>query len=105
MGFFLRNEFCDPYFLFQVIHHVTVVNIWKNCQRLKTFRANVVSNPFSPNSDQHQISPYNINAYSIPEVMRIKDMITQGKFSRYFNNFSTILLKEKYGDKIGEFGP
>ena len=33
------------------------------------------------NSDQHQISPCNINAYSIPEVMRIKDMITQGGFS------------------------
>ena len=38
-------------------------------------------NPLSPNSDQHQISPYNINAYTAPEVMRIKDMITQGEFS------------------------
>ena len=27
----------------------------------------------SPNSDQHQISPRDINAYSTPEVMRIKD--------------------------------
>ena len=27
---------------------------------------------------KHQISPCNINAYSTPEVMRIKDMITQG---------------------------
>ena len=27
--------------------------------------------------DQHQISPCNINAYSTPYVMRIKDMITQ----------------------------
>ena len=36
--------------------------------------------PSSPNSDQHQISPCNINAYSTPEVMRIKDMITQGEF-------------------------
>ena len=34
-------------------------------------------NPLSPNSDQHQISPGNINVYSIPEVMRIKDTITQ----------------------------
>ena len=33
-------------------------------------------NPLSPNSDQHEISPCNINAYSTPEVMRIKDMIT-----------------------------
>ena len=36
--------------------------------------------PFSPNSDQHQISPCNINAYSTPEVMRIKDLITRGEF-------------------------
>ena len=34
--------------------------------------------PLSPNSDQHQFSPKNINAYSNPEVMSIKDMITQG---------------------------
>ena len=38
-------------------------------------------NPLSPNSDQHQISPCFINAYSTPEVMRMKDMITQGEFS------------------------
>ena len=37
-------------------------------------------NPLSPNSDQHQISPCNINACSTPEVMRINDMITQGEF-------------------------
>ena len=34
-------------------------------------------NPLRPSSDQHQISHYNINAYSAPEVARIKDMITQ----------------------------
>ena len=38
-------------------------------------------NPISPNSDQHQISPCNINAYSTSEVMRIKDMIIPGEFS------------------------
>ena len=38
-------------------------------------------NPLSPNSDQHQISPGKINVYSIPEVMRIKDTITQDEFS------------------------
>ena len=55
------------------------------------------------NSDQHQISSCNINAYSTSEVMRIKDLITKGEFS-CFNNFSTVLLyKETYGDKIGEF--
>ena len=46
----------------------------------------------SPNSDQHQISPCNINAYSTPEVMRINDMITQGEFSWFFNNFSSVLF-------------
>ena len=35
----------------------------------------------SPNDDQHRISPCNINASLTPEVMRIKDMITQGGFS------------------------
>ena len=38
-------------------------------------------NPLSPNSDQHQISPYNISAYSIREVMRFKDMIMQDEIS------------------------
>ena len=28
-----------------------------------------------------KISPYNINAFSTHEVMRIKDLITQGEFS------------------------
>ena len=30
--------------------------------------------PLSPNSDQHQISPCNTNAYSTPEVMKIKKL-------------------------------
>ena len=41
----------------------------------------ILFNPLSRGSDQHKISPCNINAYSTPEVMRIKDMITQGEFS------------------------
>ena len=56
-----------------------------NCFAFRLFRTlNLKTLSFkhlSPNSDQHQISPYNINAYSTPEVMRIKDMITQGEFS------------------------
>ena len=47
----------------------------KFCQKINEV------NPLSPNSDQHEKSPNNINAYSTPEVMRIKDMITQGEFS------------------------
>ena len=56
--------------------------------------------PLSPNSDQHQISPCNIIAYSTPEVTRIKDMITQGEFCSYFNNFSTVQLfqREVWGE-------
>ena len=46
-----------------------------------------------------------MNAYSTPEVMGIKDVITQGEFSWYFDNFSPVLLWEKYGDKIREFVP
>ena len=40
-------------------------------------------NPLTPtrNSDQHQISPGNISAYSTPEVMRIMEMISQGEIS------------------------
>ena len=38
-------------------------------------------NPLSPNNDQYHISPCNINAYSTPEVMRIKNIITQDEFS------------------------
>ena len=38
-------------------------------------------NPLSPKSDQHQISPCNINALSIKKVTRIKNMITQDEFS------------------------
>ena len=52
-------------------------------------------NPLSLNSDQHQISPCNINAYATPQVKRIKYMVTQGGFSGYFNNFSPVLLEEK----------
>ena len=44
-------------------------------------------NPLRPISDQHQISPFNINAYSTPEVMRIMDMINQGDFFLYKHVF------------------
>ena len=38
-------------------------------------------NPLSPKSDQHQISPCNINALQHRVVMRITDMITQDVFA------------------------
>ena len=34
-------------------------------------------NPLSPSSDQHQISPCNINAQLSAQVSRIKEMITR----------------------------
>ena len=43
----------------------------------------------SPNSDQHQIFPCTVFT---PEVMRIKDIITQAKIFLVFNNFSTVLF-------------
>ena len=40
-----------------------------------------IINPLSPKSDQHQISPCNINALYNRVVMRITDMITQDEFA------------------------
>ena len=37
-------------------------------------------NPLRPNSDLSQTSPCNIKGLSVSEVMRIENMITQGKF-------------------------
>ena len=66
----------------------------KKKERIKVRK--IYINPLSP-SDQYQISPCNDNAYSTPEVMRIKDMITQVEFSWYFNDLSTVPWKEKHG--------
>ena len=49
-------------------------------------------NPLSPKSDQHQISPCNINALLNRVVMRITDMITQDEFAGYFIYVSPLLL-------------
>ena len=98
----------------RVFYRSLVIKDWTNVhaqilliQRRPSIRSHSVLlfNAVSPNSNQHQISPCNINAYSTPEVMRIKDMITQGEFSWYFNNMSLLfyILLEKYGDMIGEF--
>ena len=56
--------------------------IWPNLTKKMSERNKIGPfKPLSPNSDQHQISPCNINAYLTPEDMRIKDVITQGEFS------------------------
>ena len=49
-------------------------------------------NPFCPKSDLSQISHFGITGLSVREVMRIENMITQVKFSWYFNSFSPQLL-------------
>ena len=55
---------------------------------------NIFFNPLSTKSDQQQLLPCNINAYSTPDVMRIKDMITQYEYSGHFNYFSQFFYKK-----------
>ena len=45
-----------------------------------------------PNSDLSQTSHCNIKGLSVCNIMRIEHMITQVKFSWYFNSFSPLLL-------------
>ena len=47
-----------------------------------------VFNPFTPKSDQHLISPYNINPESHITVMRIEKMVTREETFRLANKFS-----------------
>ena len=51
--------------------------------KLCMFGLGITLNPLSPNRDQHQISLCNINTHATSEVLRIKDMITQGEFSHF----------------------
>ena len=51
--------------------------------------------------DFHKISSCNINAYSAPEVIRIKDVITLRNFSRYFLTYPHCSYK-KMMEKIFE---
>ena len=54
-------------------------------------------NPLSQKSDEHKISPCNINAYSTPEVMRIKDMITQGEFHDILTTSPSTFIRKVWG--------
>ena len=54
--------------------------------------------PLNPKSDQHEISPYNINALENRVVMRIEYMIREDESNRYFNKFSLLLLLKKFKD-------
>ena len=58
------------------------------------------SNPLTTKSDQHLISPYNITCESYIKVMRIKEMITNLRWSWLLNKFSLSALKVIYGDSM-----
>ena len=59
-------------------------------------------NPLSTKDDQHEISPYNINALENGLVMRIEYMIREDESNWCFNNFSPPLLLKKYRDNKWE---
>ena len=59
--------------------------------QIHNIRSRCSFNPLSPKSDQHQISPWNINVLSNTLIMRITDMITHHEFAWYFINFSPLL--------------
>ena len=52
----------------------------KTAQQEKVRAETCCFHPLSPNSDHHQKYPCNINAYSTPEVMRIKRRFTRYDF-------------------------
>ena len=59
-------------------------------------------NPLRPKSDQHEISPYNINALENTVVMRIEVKIREDDSHWYVNKFSLLLLLKKYRDSKWE---
>jgi len=61
-----------------------------------------VVNPLNPNSVQHQISPFNINAQLSAQLLRNKEVITRDKLFCYLNNVSQLDLQQMYGVQQGE---
>ena len=59
-------------------------------------------NPLRPKSDQHEISPYNINALENTAIMRIEVKIKEDDSNWHFNKFSPLLLLKKYRDSKWE---
>ena len=57
-----------------LIMHVPMIILVSNSS-VKKYIVTVTINPLSPDSDHRQISPCNIDALLIREVMRIQDMI------------------------------
>ena len=59
-------------------------------------------NPSRTKSDQHEISPYNINALENTAIMRIEVKIKEDDSNWHFNKFSPLLLLKKYRDSKWE---
>ena len=53
-------------------------------------------------NDQHEISPYSINALENRVVMRIEGIIREDESNWYYNKFSPLLLLKKYRDSKWE---
>ena len=64
------------------VGHVTTLHLYHSKQ---------VINPWSPNSDKHLISPYNITTWTNIQIMRIKGMITNDQLSWFLIKFSQLV--------------
>ena len=62
-----------------------------------------IINTLIPESDQHLISIYNIIPESSINVMRIKEMIFNGRTSRLLNKFFVPAHQEMYGGQYGDY--
>ena len=72
------------------------VNIRQRSFLFLFMNLDTVLNHLSPNSDQHETSPYDINALESRVVMRIEHMIREEEYNWCFNKFSPLLLLKKY---------
>ena len=83
----IRPHILYVYFFFHLQLSLFIV-----MHSLFTDIANALRCSLRSNSDQRQISLCNINAFSVREVTRIKDIITQHEFRSWIKKFSTFLL-------------
>ena len=74
----------------------------KTCQYIISKETLTKFSPLSPKSDQHEISPYYINASENRVVMRIGYMIRKEECNWYFKKSSPLLLLKKYRDSKWE---
>ena len=73
------------------------------CQQMRgSYKMCTVIDTLIPESDQHQISLFNIIPESNIKVMRIKEMIISRKTSWLLNKFSLPAHYQMYGEQYGE---